>query len=578
MNIFKKITFIFNKNQKIQLFILFIAIMIGAVFELLGVTAVLPFINALTNPIGFMNSWYTRAASDLLGVYSETGLIIIFAFVIMIVYIVKNIYLIFLGDMQFRFISGNQRRLSTKILDVYMKQPYLFHVENSSIDLHRNVTGDTQIFFRTVLSALQMMTDICICITLFIFLFLTDKTITIVLTLLMAGYIMFYIVKFRKTISDLGEKNRKYTAIITRLVLQAFGGIKETKIMNKESFFVRYYDKNYKEYIDAQRKNNMLTLIPKSLLETLCISGLLVAISVKLMIGTNLQYFIPTISTFAVAAFRMLPSFNKISGNIGILIFGVPSIDAIYSDLIRVDNLTKDNEIDRLSLGGAFDFQKEIEIKNLYFQYPNTENYVLNNLNFFIQKNESVAFIGPSGAGKTTLADIILGVLEPTKGCVLVDDKDISINMKEWHNKLGYIPQNIYLMDDTLKNNIAYGVATDSIDEDKLWKALEMAQLKEFVLTLEDGIDTMIGEFGTRLSGGQRQRIGIARALYTDPEVLVLDEATSALDSETESAVMDAVSKLAGTKTLIIIAHRLTTIEQCDTVYKIENNLLTKVR
>ena len=256
--------------------------------------------------------------------------------------------------------------------------------------------------------------------------------------------------------------------------------------------------------------------------------------------------------------------------------FNKPAIDAVYKDLKRIEEL-ENSKVMKNTAEEPLTLKKAIKVEKLSFKYPNAENYVLHNINFEILKNKSTAFIGPSGAGKTTLADIILGALEPTEGSVLVDDVNIQEHMSAWHKNLGYIPQSIYLMDDTIKNNIAFGINREEIDESKIWKALEQAQLKGFIKSLDKGLDTEIGEGGVRLSGGQRQRIGIARALYNDPEVLVLDEATSALDNETESAVMEAIDRLSGTKTLIIIAHRLTTIRNCDIIYEVKNEGIRKV-
>lgn len=291
-------------------------------------------------------------------------------------------------------------------------------------------------------------------------------------------------------------------------------------------------------------------------------------VCVKVALGADAVTFIPTITVFAVAAFRMLPSANRMAEYLSRIMFSKPAIDAIYHDLQEIDRLTENlktiEDTDEIS------FEKEIRVENISFHYPGTEKEVFSHASLVIPKNKSVAFIGPSGQGKTTLADIILGLLEPQEGAVLVDGKDIRRGMHAWNRKLGYIPQSISLLDASIRDNILFGIEREEIDEGRLWEALREAQLKEFIDTLEDGLDTVIGEGGVRLSGGQRQRIGIARALYHNPQVLVLDEATSALDNDTEAAVMEAIDYLAGSKTLIIIAHRLSTIQNCDLVYTIE--------
>lgn len=311
-------------------------------------------------------------------------------------------------------------------------------------------------------------------------------------------------------------------------------------------------------------------------METVCITGLLLVIVFKLLNGTQPTYFVTTVSIFAVAAFRMLPSFSKITNNLNNVMFNKVSVNALYNDLQDMNELESTRLLDSQK-EKIIAFQQNITVKKADFRYPNTDKYVLKDVTFTIPKNNSIAFIGPSGEGKTTLADMILGLLAADNGRVLVDGEDIQDNISGWHKMLGYIPQTIYLMDDTIKNNIAYGIPQSEIDEKRLWKALEEAQIKEFIESLPKGIETEVGERGVRLSGGQRQRIGIARALYNNPEVLILDEATSALDNDTEAAVMDAINHLVGSKTLIIIAHRLSTIENCDIIYEVRNGKVKDV-
>jgi len=302
----------------------------------------------------------------------------------------------------------------------------------------------------------------------------------------------------------------------------------------------------------------------------------LLVVIFKLLRGVDSVYFVSTMSVFAVAAYRLLPSFNRISGYLSRIMFNKVSVDAIYEDLKAVEELEKvEREEDNSS---AIKFEKDIRVDNMSFKYPDSEKNVISDVDILIPKNKSVAFIGPSGAGKTTLADIILGILYPQKGGIKVDGVGISGNSKAWKEKLGYIPQAIFLTDDTIKRNIAYGIDDAEIDEKRIQEVINEAQLREYVDSLPDGIETEIGERGVRLSGGQRQRIGIARALYSNPEILVLDEATSALDTETETAVMEAINHLSGKKTMIIIAHRLSTIENCDIVFEIKDGKVTRQR
>lgn len=577
MSVLKELGYIFDKKQKIRLFILLIAIWIGSALELLGVTAILPLIDAMMNPNSISEKGYLRFVYELLNFSSVNGFIIFLCFLIVIVYVLKNLYLVLLGDVQFRFVFNNQRRLSYRVMDTYMRQPYLFHAAHNSSELIRNVTGDTQVFFRTILAIIQLVTDTSVCAVLLIFLMLTDIVMTVAIIILFGLFMIFYMKGFKKKLKLLGEKNREYNADMTKWILQAFGGVKEIQILNREKFFVDSYDKVYGKYATSQRKYNVMGIIPKPVVETLVITGIIMIVALRVAQGADMNTFIPVLSTFAVAAFKMLPSFNKITANLGIVIFSRPSVDAVYEDLKRINKL-EDANYQKYVSKENFDFKEEIRIENLSFQYPTANDKVIDNVSFCIPKNTSIAFIGPSGAGKTTLADLILGVLSPDKGNIYADYTDVHQHLYAWHDKVGYIPQAIYLTDDTLRNNIAFGILEEDISEEKVWAALESAQLKEFVEKLPDGLDTYVGERGVRLSGGQRQRIGIARALYNNPELLVLDEATSALDSETEKAVMEAIEQLAGSKTLIIIAHRLSTIEKCNFVYEIKDGKVLQKR
>ena len=570
MKIIRELNYIFNKKQKCKLVILFIAMLIGTVLELIGVTAILPLIEAMTAPESILEKPYFAFFYNALGFKDFTDFMIAICILIIIVYLVRNIYVMLQNDIQYRFVFNNQVRISDRLMKAYMKQPYLFHAEHNSTELMRNVMTDTQAFFRAVLAAIQLVTDVCVCVALLTFLFIADSFITIAIVILFGAFMFVYMTHFKRKLKRLGQLTRDYNADMSKYSLQAFGGIKEIQILNREPFFVEQFNRVSAKFAVSQRKYNMMLALPKPAMEFICVGGLLAVVAIRLHIGVDIESFVAVLSTFAIAAFRMLPSVNKITANLGIIVFSAPSVDAIYDDLKAVEEMEK--EIKAQEKGEVqFKLEKEIKVKDLEFCYPQKKEPVLRNVSITIPKNKSVAFIGPSGSGKTTLADIILGVMKPTKGSVEADGINVHDNLCEWHNCLGYIPQTIYLTDDTLKNNIAFGIAPEEINEEQLWNALEMAQLKEFVETLPDGLETRVGEGGMRLSGGQRQRIGIARALYNNPEVLVLDEATSALDNDTEEAVMDAVERLSGNVTLIIIAHRLSTIKNCDYIYQVKD-------
>ena len=571
-----ELRYIFNRQQKIGLLLLMFAIGLGTMLELLGVTAIMPFIDVVMNPESIQKKWYLRWIYDKLGFKTSVSFMVFLAGCLIAIYICKNIYLCIMYNLQYHFTFSNQRKLAYRMLECYMHQPYSFHLSHNSADLIRNVNNDTYMMFLGVLAILQLTTESLVCIVLGIYLFIQDKTITIGVTAILGLFLLFFAKGFKKYLARIGNEDRKYNAGITKWLLQSFGGIKETKIMDREEFFLNNFDYNFKNYASCERKYRFLQVAPRPIMEAVCVSALLAVVALKLMRGTHSIYFISTLSVFAIAAFRLLPSINRITNYMSVIMFNKPAIDAVYKDLKQVEELDR-NKILKNKPEGSLSLKKAIRIEKLSFKYPDADSYVLRNISFEILKNKSTAFIGPSGAGKTTLADIILGALEPTGGKVWVDDINIQEHMPAWHKNLGYIPQSIYLMDDTIRNNIAFGIIGDEIDEKKVWKALKQAQLEEFIQNLDKGLDTEIGEGGVRLSGGQRQRIGIARALYNDPEVLVLDEATSALDNETESAVMEAIEQLSGNKTLIIIAHRLTTIRYCDIVYEVKNEGIKEV-
>lgn len=574
----KKLRYIFDRHQKKGLLLLLVAISIGTMLELLGVTAIMPFIDVVMNPEYIHRKEYLSTIYDFGGFQSEVGFMVFLATLLMIIYIVKNAYLCIMYNMQYHFTFSNQRKLAYSMLNCYMRQPYSFHLSHNSADLIRNVSNDTNMMFLGVLAILQLITEVLVCITLGIFLFIQDKTITLGMITIMGLFLLCFGKGFKRYFARIGNEDRKYNAGITKWLLQSFGGIKETKIMDREEFFLENFDDNYKKYAGCERQYRFLQVAPRPIMEAVCVSALLLVVAFKLMRGTNSAYFVSTLSVFAIAAFRLLPSINRIANYMSVIMFNVPAINAVYQDLKQIDELEKSRKDKKEKTGNEpLALKEKIEIRDVSFRYPDAESYVLRHINFSIHKKQSVAFIGPSGAGKTTLADIILGALEPVEGNVYVDDVCIEDHMAEWHRNLGYIPQTIYLMDDSIRKNIAFGIRESEVDEDKIWKALEQAQLKEFIQGLEKGLDTEIGEGGVRLSGGQRQRIGIARALYNDPEVLVLDEATSALDNETESAVMEAIDNLAGSKTLIIIAHRLSTIKNCNIVYEIKDEGIKRV-
>ena len=567
----KKINYVLDRGQKIRLLILLVTIIIGALFETLGVSAILPLITVVTNPDILNGENNYSKLAGFLGIANIRTLVLIMALVLIIVYIAKNVYLLFMYNLQYRYTYNNQRRVSYRLMECYLSQDYLFHVSHNIADLQRNVGGDVNGFFAVVLNVIQLFTEGVTCVALVIFLLLQDVATTIAVILLLSLFMMVVLLIFRKRVTKLGQENRQVGALLYKWVSQSFGGIKEVKVTNREKYFLDNYDIAYRKQVRLQRKQLMYGIAPRPIMETICICGLLGFISVRIFLGSDLENFIPVMSVFAVAAIRMLPSFNRISNNVSAIMFNKPSLEAVYEDLKGIEELRQKVLLDNKD-STVIELKNRIRLKDIEFFYPaNPEKIVISSISLDIPKNKSVAFIGPSGSGKTTLADIILGVLEPQKGSIHADDINVYEHLHSWHKIVGYIPQTIYLMDDTIRSNVAFGEDPKDIDDAKLWKALREAQLEEYVREQKDGLDTIVGDRGIKLSGGQRQRIGIARALYREPDILILDEATSALDNDTETAVMEAIDALSGTKTMIIIAHRLTTIRNCDIIYEVKD-------
>lgn len=567
----KKINYVLDRKQKINLGILLIIIFIGAFVELLGVSAVMPLINVAMQPETIDEKWYFILISKYTGITDANQMILFLAVLLIIIYILKNIYVMVMYSLQYRFVFNNQQRLSVRMMKSYMQQDYLFHVSKNVAEFQRNITSDVNGFFTVALNVLQFLAEFSVSTVLVIFLLIQDWVSTIAIAALLFLFMGIFTVFFRKVLVKIGEESRQANVLVTKWLFQAFSGIKEIKVANKESFFIRNYDKNYKDCARVQRQQSILTYLPKPVMETVCICSLMLAMIIKIaVVKSDIVSFVTTLSVFAVAAFRMLPSFNKITGYISGMMFNKPAIDSVYRDLKEIEQLMMQKTVEQEDTENI-SLNQSIRLNDVYFQYPGSDKWILKGANLEIQKNTSVALIGASGAGKTTAADLILGILEPQQGTVTIDGIDIKKCMKSWHEGIGYIPQVIYLMDDNIRANVAFGIPESEIDDAAIEKALQEAQLDQFVHALPDGLNTMIGDRGVKLSGGQRQRIGIARALYRNPNVLVLDEATSALDSDTEREVMEAIDGLHGTRTLIVIAHRLSTISKCDKIYEVDN-------
>lgn len=565
----QKFRYIFSRADKFKLVGLVVLMIIGSVLELLAVAVFNPFIEVMMQTSSIADDSFLQFFFQHTNIDSVEGYLIALSFIIAVIYVVKNVYLTFEQNAILSFSYRTRMNLATRLLTTYMNEPYTFHLSKNIAEMQRCLQTDTSQFMSLINSCLQLAVEFVTCLALGVYLFHTSHSITVLIGLLLGLCVFIFFIISKKVSSKLGRQNEFYNAKLFQWINQSLGGIKEVKILQREKYFIDSYRTNYKKVIWGARVNELLAAVPKYIVETVAIVGLVLAIIVKLLFGHGaLETFVPQMAVFAVAAFRLLPSVGKINAYVNNVMYTKASLDMIYQDLCEIEK-NKPIEVEWEGKTENWKFMKGVFAEHITYHYPDSDTEVLHDITLEIPKGKTVALIGPSGAGKTTLADIILGLLPPVSGVVRMDDKNIYENLRSWRQKLGYIPQSIYLSDDTIRNNVAFGIYEDQIDDDAIWKALEKAQLKDFVQGLEKGLDTYAGDRGVRLSGGQRQRIGIARALYHDPEILVLDEATSALDSSTEQAVMESIESLQGLKTMVIIAHRLTTIKNADLIYEV---------
>ena len=587
-NLLSKVNYIFDKKQKLQSVLLCIGLFVGALLELVGVSFITQLVTLISNPEKIHSNEIMQYCYDFFNMTSDRQFFLFVVIALIFVYLIKNLYLLWINYVQYTFVFNNQLRLSGRLIDCYLKKPYTYHLDNDSAEMVRNVMLDSERYFQMLLSIFLTLSEILVSALLCVFLLIVDPVITISVVAILAVFTGLYLILFKGKAKKYGKTNQIYDGKMHQSINQALGAVKDIKILHREKYFADSFLAYGKKKMIAVRNNNVLGQFPKYLIETVCIGTVLLVLVFKIYKGEDLNTMIPQLAAFAIAAFKLLPSVSKINNYANLIVFLKPSVDLIYRDIKDTEDMVnyeiadESGNIIEINDDGSQNkdtcyVADKISINNIVYRYPHTDRDVLNGISFEIPLGKSIGFIGESGSGKSTLADVILGILTPTSGTVMYGNMDVHKHPLKWSKKLAYIPQSIFLCDDTIRNNVAFGIDEDKIDDEKVWKALREAQLEQFVKSQPDGLDSMVGERGVRISGGQRQRIGIARALYDNPEILVLDEATSALDTGTESAVMEAIDKLSGTMTLIIIAHRLTTIKNCDYVYKVENGNIYSV-
>ena len=581
VTLFDKIRYIFDKKQKIQLVLLGVMIFAGGVLETLGVGAMIPVVEALLSPEDVQeyinNNDFLSQICMFFHIVTIKQIIMVLLFGMMAIYIIKNVYVLFLTYKQNSFITQNRNKMISRVMAEFLNRPYEKYLGADIPTVFRITDSDIPQTFSLILAILQLASEAVVSLLIFMVLLFKDVVMTLFIIAVFGILTLFIVKVFKPKLNKIGAKNQAIQSRIAKWRIQATYGLKDVKVLNREEFFVRNYYETGKTGADVARNYAVLNNTPRLLIETVFIVSMLAFIAVYINGGGDITTIATTISAFAVAAVRVLPSVNRINTYITEIAYTQPSLDFVYENLqegMKTDAMLAErkanSQVEKLKL------EDKIELNHISFHYPDSDKNIFKDAHMIVPKGKSVGIIGASGAGKSTIVDVLLGLLHAQEGEITCDGVDIFKNYESWLAQIGYIPQSIYLVDESIRDNIAFGIDADRIDEKRVWEVLEEAQLKTFVEELPEGLDTTIGDRGVRLSGGQRQRIGIARALYNDPEILVFDEATSALDNDTEAAVMEAINSFHGRKTMVIIAHRLNTIEKCDLIYKVENEKLVE--
>lgn len=569
----KKLNKLLDRKQKLKMCGIVILMLIGAVLETFSIALIIPVLQLIMDPVALESNETIMKVYHFLHMQDMKHFTVLMMLSLILIFILKNLFLLFQNIIQYRFVYTNQFRTSERMMINYMKRPYEYFLSADTAVVQRSITSDVNNMFAMILSILQLLSEIIISFCIIAVTITLEPVMTAVLAVLLITTVLVVKKVLKPIMEKTGKDNQDYYSGLFKWIQQAVTGVKEIKIGNREKYFIEEYKKCGQGYVNAVQKYSVYSSTPRLLIETICIAGMLGYLIVLILSGNNVQDILPLLGAFGVAALRLMPSANRINNHLTSISYFKPFTMGVSDNLqneiadekVRMDSLKRPSE--------KLQVKDKIELKNITYAYPNTDVLIFDHAEMTLPIGDSVGIVGTSGAGKSTVVDILLGLLALKEGQILADGKDVLApeNYRKWLENIGYIPQSIFMLDDTIRKNVAFGVPDEEVSEERIWEVLKEAQLDTFVKGLPEGLDTGIGERGIRLSGGQRQRIGIARALYDDPEVLVLDEATSALDHDTESAIMDSINSLHGKKTLIIIAHRLNTIENCEMVYRVEN-------
>lgn len=580
-DLLKKLSAILDRGQKIRILGLMVLILIGGLLETASASLILPLVSAILDEEKFAENRYVMQIRELLGIESiRTFTLCMLGFIIAI-YIFKAVFLILQTYLLARFANKNRARCTTNLLWQFLHRPYEYYLYAETSDIIRTIYGDMDNIFNLLLQCMNFASELVVSLCLGVFLLITDWKMCLLMVLLLGVLTLINVKVIKKHLNIAGEGSRITQAGMYKWILQGASGIKDVKVLRKEYYFTDRYSDSAEGYADNQIKYNVLTNLPRLLIEAVAILGILIYVMISMLMGVNIASLMTTIAAFAVAAMRLLPSVNRLNTYIANIAYFEPALDFIYEN-VNTKGLSEENVLITHNPTEEYvpelSFKDTIELNDITFAYPNTDKNIFTHADMTVPIGASVGVVGASGAGKSTIVDIMLGLLEVKSGEILCDGIDAMEHYPEWLSHIGYIPQTIYMLDDSIRRNIAFGVDDKDIDDDRVWAVLKEAQMMDFVKALPDGLDAQIGERGVRISGGQRQRLGIARALYHNPQILIFDEATSALDNDTETAIMDAIDSLHGQKTMVIIAHRLRTIENCDIIYEVKDEKINRTR
>ena len=570
-NSLKKVFKLLPEGDSYKLSLLFIMMLVASVLAVIGISTVPIFVAVVIDAERVLSTPVVGPMLENRGISTPQRLVLFGAALLLFAYFLKNVYMIFFEYIKGKYMLNRKVLLQNKLFDAYMRSPYTYFISRNSAELLRNVSSEVDRVVNGTLNPLLVIAlHLIMTIVIVIGLIFIEPLITISGIFLFGGMSWGFLKLTKNKVKLFGRESLIHRQAMNKSILQGLGGFKDAKVLNREPHFLKEYNFHARKHRYYDLWKGVINSMPMHLIELIALTGILFIAIVMVLQFRELNSIITVLALFGAVIVKLKPSIFQLISNTNTLRYNAYSVEAIYDDLEYLES----RQVHKISMAPVSEpiiLKRAIEIKNLEFSYPDTSVPAVKNIHITIPKNSAVAFVGSSGAGKTTLVDVILGLLEPQKGTLSVDGKNVFDNIRAWQQNIGYIPQFIYLLDDTIRRNICFGIADEDIDDELLLEVVKTAQLAELVDGLEEGVETIVGERGVRLSGGQRQRIGIARALYNNPQVLVMDEATSALDNITERYLVKAIEELRGDKTLIMIAHRLTTVQNCDTIYMMKD-------